>query len=271
VHRTLLLLCGLFLAALGLDVWQTAAQERGRASWFDSFICGAASPLQKGINGARRQIEGAWRVATANRELTGENKRLTGRVADLEREVRRLREAQRSSARERDLLRTYGAWERTARVARVIGVGEGGWLTYLVVDRGSADGTRPRDVALTAAGVLGQVYAVTPHTARVVPITHPVSGVAVRVERSREMGVLKGRNERECELRYLGPDADVRPGDEVLTAGTGGVFPKGLKVGRVTEVIPDPYTPGKVALVLPAARPARAEEVLLVRAGSQAS
>jgi rod shape-determining protein MreC len=136
----------------------------------------------------------------------------------------------------------------------------------LVVDSGSALGTRVQDVAVTKDGVVGQVYAVTSHAARVLPITDPASGLGVRVRRTRETGILKGAGGWRCELRYLGPDAQVEVGDELVTAGLGGVFPKGLRVGRVMSVGQDRETSGKMAVVEPAAKLRNVEEVLLLRA-----
>ena len=151
-------------------------------------------------------------------------------------------------------------------MAHVIAVGSGGWLSFLTIDRGRAEGVRVRDVAVTKQGVVGQVCAVAEHSARILPITDIASGVAVRVRRSRETGVLKGLGAWQCELLYLGPQAQVRNGDELLTAGIGGVFPAGLRVGTITSVAADPNTSGKKATVEPAARLQNVEEVLLLRA-----
>ena len=148
----------------------------------------------------------------------------------------------------------------------MIGLGEDGWSEIMTVDLGSADGVRPRDVAVTAQGVVGQVVAVTTGAARIITLTDPGSAIAARVQRSREAGILKGSGNWRCEMRYLDPQADVRPGDVVITSGLGGVFPPGLRVGLVTRVRKDPETPGKAAEVRPSAQLRRTEEVLLLSA-----
>lgn len=264
--RTLLLLAMLVVLALALDAWQRAAQQAGQSCWLDTAVCAVASPVQRVVLGATRWGEDSWALVAHSRGLARENERLTQEVAQLRSTLTHLEEQQAESAREGALLRAYLTDARSARVARVIGAGSGGWLSYLVLDRGSADDTRPQDVAVTSAGVVGQVYAVANHTAHVLPLTDPASGVAVRVQRSRETGILKGAGNWRCDLRYLGPDADVQPGDLLLTAGTGDIFPKGLRVGTVISVETDPYTPGKIAGVEPAADLRRVEEVMLLRA-----
>ena len=262
--QTLLLLAGLAIAALALDVWEYGAHQRGRHTWFEGAVCTVSYPLQRVLLRATWRAEEIWYMAVHRRELAEDNARLTARVASLESRLSRLQESYAEEERERALRSAYPRVQERNALAQVIGVHAGGWLSYFTVDRGSAHGVGVGDVAVTRNGLVGQVYAVTSQTARVLPFTDPAAGVAVRVQRSRETGILKGLGEWECEMRYLDPDADVGPGDQVLTAGSGGVFPKGIRVGTVTSVMADPYTPGKIAAVEPASELRKIEEVLLL-------
>lgn len=265
-NRALLMLCLLAAIAFGLDAWQKAAQRSGGHMWLESVICDTAAPAQALVLKVTQQAKAAWASAIRARLLADENERLTTRVADLEAELSVLQERYAGLRRERELRSTYAAMRRPEQMAHVIAVGAGGWLSYFTIDRGHADGVRVRDVAVTKQGVVGQICAVTEHGARILPITDIASGVAVRVQRSRETGVLKGLGSWECELLYLSPQAQVRNGDELLTAGIGGVFPAGIRVGTITSVAADPNTSGKKATVEPAARLQNVEEVLLLRA-----
>jgi len=265
-NRALLLLCLLAAIALGLDAWQRAARRAGERMWLDSAICATAAPLQSVVLHVSSGVQAALTAAAKTRSLSRENAELSAKVADLQARLDSLEEEYGELRRERDLRRAYAAVKRVEQMAHVIGLGAGGWLSFYTIDRGRGDGVRMRDVAVTHEGVVGQVYAVAEHTARILPITDPASGVAVRAQRSREAGVLKGAGSWRCELLYLGPQARVAPGDELLTAGTGGVFPKGLRVGKVISIAHDPNTSGRVAAVEPAAKLQNVEEVLLLRA-----
>lgn len=264
-RRAALLLCGMLLVALGLDAWQNRARRAGHQMWLDDAVCAASAPLQGLLLQGSREAEAVWAAIARGYRLAQENTRLAAEVGELRARLTSLQESYAARERERALRAAYAEVGGRSRSARVIGMGSGGWLTYLVVNRGSNQGTRLRDVAVTTEGVVGQVYAVSRETAHVLPITDPSSGLAVRVQRTRESGILKGRGDWQCELRYLDPAADVRAGDELVSAGLGGVFPKGLRVGRVVSVTRDPDTDGKVALVEPAADLRNAEEVLLLR------
>ena len=263
--RTLLLLVALMATALALDLWQVAARRAGRTAWFESAVCAVAHPLEAILTGSVRFAEQEWAIGAGARKLFKENAQLRARVAALEDEVSALAEERLAASRTGKLLATLPP-TRQRCVGRVIGLGESGWSALLTVDAGSARGVRQRDVAVTAAGVVGQVVAVTADSARVLPVTEPASAVAVRVQRSRESGILKGSGAWRCEVRYLDPQADVRPGDVIITSGLGGIFPAGLRVGAVTKVRKDRDAPGKVAEVRPWAEVRKIEEVVLLSA-----
>lgn len=263
--KEVLLLAGLMVVALALDAWQRAPRPEAGRMWLDEVVCASALPFQSALAGGLRWAEDQWQALAQAREVWRENKRLSARVGELQARVSQLEESYAEVAREKAVREKYAAAGR-GRMARVMATGSGGWLSYLVVSGGSATGTRVRDVALTADGVVGQVYAVAGSSARVVPITDGSSKVAALVKDSRETGILVGTGGSQCELRFLAPDAAVRPGAMVLTAGTGGVFPKGLPLGTVVSVGPEPHGVGKRAVVEPAVRFRKLEEVLLVRA-----
>ena len=267
-QSTLLLLTGLVLAAMVLDAWQTAARRAGGQAWFEGIVCEAAAPMQNAIHDTISRMEDVWDVAVRSQSLLQENERLSSRVTALEQVLALNQEAAARSDRHQALLGAYPGLAGSSHLAEVIGCSGSGWDSYLVIDRGRAEDVRQKDVAVTADGVVGQVYAVAEHTARVIPITDPASAVAARIRRSRETGILKGRGPWECDMCYLAPDADVRVGDEVLTAGTGGVYPKGLRVGLVSAVAEAPHPPEKIATVRPAAKLWRVEEVLVLRAAA---
>ena len=95
-------------------------------------------------------------------------------------------------------------------------------------------------------------------------ITDPNLSVDCRVARTRDRGVLNGYLDRECIIRYVDLKARIREGDEVVTSGLDGVFPKELPVGKVSQVRSDPQGLFLEALVTPAANFAEIEEVLVI-------
>ena len=110
------------------------------------------------------------------------------------------------------------------------------WFKTILVDKGEIDGVS-RDMAVAVAeGLVGRVIEVFPSAAKVLLITDPNSGVDVIVQRTRAQGIMEGRVEEFCTLKYVRKMDDVQVGDKVITSGLGGIFPKGLLAGTVTRV-----------------------------------
>jgi rod shape-determining protein MreC len=267
-NRALVLAASMFVVAMGLDVWQQAARRAGTTTWFDNAVSGVARPLQTALVVGADAIDREWMATVHARDLIDENTQLWDRVAALESALLQVQEARAASERVASLQDAYGGVGPGVQIARVIGVGQGGWSHYYTLNRGEADGVGLRAVAVTGEGVVGQVYAVTARSSRLMPITEPSSAVSVRLRRSRDTGVLEGVGEWRCEVRYLSPEADVKIGDEVITSGLGGVYPAGLRVGTVVSVIADEHIPGKIARVEPSVGIGKIENVLLLSAGS---
>ena len=87
---------------------------------------------------------------------------------------------------------------------------------------------------------------------------------SVRSLRSRDLAVVEGRSERTLHLKYLSRAAQVEAGDLVVTSGQGGVFPKGLVVGRITQLVQEEGEYLQEGQVEPAAALDRLEEVLIL-------
>src|SRR5215471_12660450 len=118
---------------------------------------------------------------------------------------------------------------------------------------------------ITADGVVGKVLQVfrTPSVARVLLISDQTSGVGAILEKSRLQGVLRGTSNGEIVLERVMSDEQVQAGETVLTSGGDQIFPKGLRVGTVTNV-----SNGKDLFlniqIKPAANLGRLEEVLIL-------
>ena len=199
--------------------------------------------------------------------LSAENERLRHELTERESEVARLREAVRHGERAAVLQETAGG-VGPSLVAQVIGRSAVPTQHTVLLDQGSRQGLSRDTILVDAAGVVGRVAEAHPSTALAMLLTDPESRVAALVERSRESGLLAGRGSGRCELIYLEIDADVQPGDRVVTAGLGGAFPKGLLLGIIDRVTRDQQAGTSTASVAPAARLGQLEEVLCVlRAG----
>jgi rod shape-determining protein MreC len=149
--------------------------------------------------------------------------------------------------------------------AQIIGTSGTDQSQVLYIDKGSHDGLKQDMPVITADGIVGKLKDVFPHTSQVLLITDPTSGVGVVLQTTRTRGILKGRAFGQLQVVDISPDSRIKAGDPIVTSGGDQIFPRGLPVGTVKRIIPDPERDPLVdVLVQPAAQLAALEEVLVV-------
>ncbi len=120
--------------------------------------------------------------------------------------------------------------------ASVIGRDPSPFLNYIIINRGSDDGLKRGMPVVTQNGLAGRVVQVTAAGARVSLITDPVTRINVRIEPSRSAAVLAGSITGDITLEQIPQEADVNPGNLILTSGLGGNYPANIIIGQVTSV-----------------------------------
>lgn len=242
-------------------------RERARLTWGEEVLREFFAPVQGVMSEATRSIGRAIYLVVNVGRLAAENERLYKELARLMSENNRLEEYKLESERLSRLLQFKEAVPHDTVAARVIARDPSNWLSTFVIDKGRRYGIAKDMVVIAPEGLVGRVTSVTEDTATVWPIVDPQSAVGGIIQRSRTLVLVEGLAGEAglCALKALTPDADIKVGDEVISSGYGGIFPKGLLIGRVQEVREARYGITKTALVKPAVDLTRLEEVLVVR------
>jgi rod shape-determining protein MreC len=264
-YRELLLVVALVLVPLG--VFFAHAKSPPERSAVDRAVVWLATPVERVVGWTIRHAIEAWDGYVGLRGAHDRARELSARANALALENQQLRSEREEAVRVRRLLAfAEVSPERTHVGARVIGVRLGPTgLQVLTVDRGADDGIARMMPVVVAEGVVGRVHAVSAHTADVLVVTDRNSSIAVRVERTRARANVRGLGKPDAaKLDYALRTEDMMEGDLLVTAGTDGVFPRGLPVGKVTKLDPNPHGLFQDALVAPAVDPTRVEEVLVV-------
>lgn len=116
--------------------------------------------------------------------------------------------------------------------ARVVADGTGGFARALLVNAGRDESLRVGYPAVTRDGLVGRLVGVGQRSANVLLLTDVASHVPVLVGPGKVRAVLAGEDEDQPRLTFIA-GGEPTVGEEVVTSGTGGVFPRGLKVGHV--------------------------------------
>jgi rod shape-determining protein MreC len=267
-YRELILVALLLLVPLG--VFFAHAKKPGERSRLDGIVLAIASPVERVVSWTvRRTLEG-WSGYVALRGSHQRAAELEAQVNALRMEKEQLVQERAEAERLRKLLGfTQASPERTYVGARVVGIRLGPPGRQLVtIDRGSDQGVGRLMPVVTADGVVGRVHAVNGSTADVLLLVDTYSSIAVRVDRSRARANVRGTGKPDgARLEYALRSEDMIEGDVLVTSGTDGIFPRGLTVGKVTQIRRSPQGLFQDATVVPAVDVTRIEEVLVLTSG----
>lgn len=183
---------------------------------------------------------------------------------DLKAQVARLTEYEDEANTLTDLLQLRNQYNLDSTAARVIARSTDSWNSTITIDKGTTSGIQTGMPVMTSTGVVGQVSECGPTTATVRLITDESSGVSAKVQSSGAQGQLQGSADGTLHLNLIRTDQQVSTGDSVVTSGLGGVYPKGLPVGTVSNVTKSSGSLYYDITVEPLASVGSLEEVLVI-------
>jgi len=240
-------------------------QRRGWLAEVRYLLSGAAYPLQLAVSSPTE----AWRWLEATfatrASLEAENARLEREERTLAMRSQRFEALARENGELRGLREALPDVADHWMVAEVVEVELDSSRRRVLIDRGARNGVFKNQVVMDSHGLLGQTMHVGPWSAEVILITDPEHAVPVEIERTGVRTIAVGTGENQAlALPYLPANADVKPGDLLLTSGLGGVFPQGYPVARITDVRRDAVQPSALVRARPLAELDRMHEVMLV-------
>lgn len=204
------------------------------------------------------QPEDITTLRQKNADLESENSQLQVQIIELQQQVS-----------EAQLLSTLVDYERRHVdnqyiAASVIARDISPFMHYVIIDRGSDDGLRRGMPVITQQGLVGEISAVTAGAARVQLINDPGSSVNVVLQQSEVEAVLNGQITGEIALDMIPQNANIQPGDLVMTSGLGGNYPANLVIGQVVTVRSETFPLFLSASVQPAVDFSQLEIVLII-------
>lgn len=156
--------------------------------------------------------------------------------------------------------------------AHVIGRETATWTRMIVIDRGTQHGVQKNMAVVTARGLVGTVTDAGPISSKVQLILDPRAAAGALVQRSRVAGVVKGTPDDAMHPRLINVPRgqDMAEGDIIVTSGFGGIYPKGIMIGKVSAVKNDSGGLLHYAIIEPATDFQRLEDVAVIVASREA-
>ena len=197
------------------------------------------------------------------RSVAHENEMLKEENARLRQETYYASEALQELARLHALVRFDDKWDYPIVTARVVGHNPGRFLTTLVINRGTSRGVKEDMPVFSMNGLVGKVSKATLTHSRVQLLVDPNLKLSVLERRTRVVGFLESVDGRTLSA-MIPTHAGVRVGDTLITSGLGGIFPKGIPVGTVTQIRPSDLEVMQLMDVMPFQEFSSLEEVFVM-------
>ena len=208
------------------------------ASVLETVTFGAFAEVQRLLTSGLDNVVGLWSGYVGLRDVREENVELNREIADLRLELQTQRAlAQQTRSLER-LLELRQTVALPTLSARVIATDATPYFRTLTIDRGRQDGVRPDLAVIAPDGVVGRVVGSPgPRAAQVQLLIDRNAAAGALIERTRDSGVIVGTDDSTLlQLEYVSNLVDVRVGDEIVTSGIDGIYPKGFRIGVVNHV-----------------------------------
>lgn len=214
------------------------------------FFSGTFSSFGKGIS---RFVDSYGTYEAVRTERDALRDRVKSNL-DIQVELLRLRE---ENNKLRQFLQLPPVSQFPVVQAEVISQDPDNWFRTIIINKGSADGiatympvvamqtvivpaqnNKPAETKLIV-GIVGKIIQVNPHSARILPLTDQFSRIGVTVKKTGHWALLNGQSPHQDSplIDYLSLGVFISTGDDIVTSGGDGIFPRGLPVGTVGKRI----------------------------------
>jgi rod shape-determining protein MreC len=246
-------------------------RERSKLSWPEQFVKDTTGWVQSLVSKPTHFVAGFFENLQDLQNTYGENKELKSRVENLVNLEAQVQELKKDNKELRDILGEKTTLRDFKPLpATIIGRNPDRWHEMIIIDKGKLNGIEKNMAVVTASGLIGKVKNVTQFssTVQLLSAMDPKNRISAVVQGKEDVyGFVQGFDEKQKLLliKSIPSGSKIENGQTVITSGLGGVFPKGLLIGKVVEVKPDQYGLNQTALVKPGANFYDIENVIVIR------
>ncbi|MBT2697903.1 rod shape-determining protein MreC [Bacillus sp. ISL-40] len=246
-------------------------RERSKLSWPEQFVKDTTGWVQSLVSKPTHFVAGFFENLQDLQNTYNENKELKSRIENLVNLEAQVQELKNDNEELRDIL----GEKKTLRdfkplPATVIGRNPDRWHEMIIIDKGKLNGIEKNMAVVTATGLIGKVKNVTQFssTVQLLSAMDPKNRISAVVQGKKDVyGFVQGFDDKQKLLliKAIPSGSKIEKGQTVITSGLGGVFPKGLMIGKVVDVKPDQYGLNQTALVKPGANFYDIENVIVIK------
>jgi rod shape-determining protein MreC len=243
-----------------------SAQPDGRSvRLIRMWATASVTPFERAAHAVGWGMHNGWSNYIDLRHVRQQNKDLQQQLTRMRIDEAAIAEDALEGRRLQALLAFREQYVSATVTAQVIADSGSDMSRVLTIDKGSNDGIKPDMAVITPDGIVGKIRDVDPTTAHVLEINDQSSGAGVILASTRIRAILRGSVAGRAQIGNLTADSRIKPGEQVLSSGGDQVYPRGLPVGIIQSIAPDPdHQPYTAIVVKPAVNLDRVEEVLII-------
>ncbi|MEO6911268.1 MAG: rod shape-determining protein MreC, partial [Edaphobacter sp.] len=258
--KNVLVLVAILLAqTIGLAIQvrrpiESGAPDSHQVTLMRYWVVAAISPFERFFHAIGYNTRSAWSNYINLRGVHQQNLDLQQEIARLRLEQAAFAEDAMQGHRLQALLSFQQNYIASTVAAQVIGTSGTDLSRLIYIDKGADFHLKPDMAVITPDGIVGKVRDVFPHTSQVLLISDQTSGAGVLLASTRILAILHGTSTGHVQITNLTADSRIKPGETVLTSGGDQIFPRGLPVGTIESIAPDPdHQPYTAIRIKPAA------------------
>lgn len=214
--------------------------KNSNLSYFENIADKLVNPIQNGLTFLKNKIHSNNSFFTNINDLQNENDELKQKNNDLEEKLREFESVKAENQTLKEYMKLTEKYSDYKTVgADVISRDISNYSKTIVINAGRNSGIKENMPVIASEGLVGFVISATDNTAKVQTIVDSSSNTSSVISSSKESVVCKGMLEGKNELKavYIPTDAQIASGDSIETSGLGGIYPKGIFIGKVNKVI----------------------------------
>lgn len=246
-------------------------RDRSKLTWPEQFVRDTTGWFQSLVSRPANYLAGFFENLQDLQNTYEENEELKTRVekiASLEAEIQELKKDNKELRDVLDAKQTLRDFEPLP--ATVIGRNPDRWHEIMIINKGKTDGIEKNMAVVTATGLVGKVKSVNQFssTVQLLSAMDPKNRISAVIQGEKDVyGFVQGFDAKKKLLmvKAIPSSEKIEKGQTVITSGMGGVFPKGLIIGKVEEVKPDQYGLNQTALIKPGADFYDIENVIVIK------
>ena len=214
-------------------------------------------PIQNGLTYLKNKITGNNSFFSDVEHLKAENEDLKKKNSELEQSLREyeILKAENEKYKEYSTVPGY-----------VINRDISNYSNTIIINVGKNDGIEPNMTVISDRGLVGHILSVTDTTAKVQTIIDTASSVSSTMSTTRDTIIVSGTLDDKSMLKatYIPTEATLVQGDNVETSGLGGIYPKGIHIGTISQIVNTKNITDRYAMINPAVDFSKLETVLVI-------